>query len=876
MSRVILLLGTPRIEQNHRLIPVDRRKAMALLAYLAVTRQAHSREALAALLFPDADSGRALAYVRNALWTLNKAPGESWAILEDETVRFNPEAGIDVDVHQFRAMLAANSTDPAACIEMLTRAVGLYRGDFMAGFTLDDCPEFEEWRFFQAEALKREYAGALERLTNDLAETRDYEGALKFARRWLALDTLHEPVHRRLMHLYAVTGQHAAAVRQYQELGRLLDTELQTQPDMETQALYEAIQARRIPERDAARAGVRATHVSPLQDDTEENSTNGHAAGQVILPPQTTPFVGREWELGEINRLMSQPECRLLTLIGPGGIGKTRLAIRAASDMAAAFPDGVYFVALTSVCYCEYVAPTIMNALTFTPGRAEEAEQQLMNFLENKKLLLVLDNFEHLLDSAELVARLLAVAPQVKILVTSRERLNLQEEWLLETGGLHFPITADATDPADYPAVRLFMQSAVRVRRDFSPDDVAAITRICHLVGGMPLALELAATWVQVLSVEQIAAEIQRSVDFLATNMRNVPERHRSLRAVFEYSWERLTPDEQSALNRLSVFRGGFQPEAAQATAGASLPVLLALVEKSLLRRNPFGAPGRFEMHELLRQYAEQKLTDSEQSDILLQHCRYYLDWLHSLTPALCSADEPRALDAIQQDLDNVRGAVRYGVDHRQFEVLNRGFHALWAFYFTRGHIEESCELMDRIERGLRHDSPLPEERLLRGRVLSVLASNYNAQGQAENRDRSVDQAMPLLREFPDNPDAAYALILLGLAKNIAGRKYPLAKELALEGLAKSEALGYRYGVGFGLYALGQIEHVCTEYAAARDHLEQSLALSREIGQPGAIAMVLGMLLQSALTRGEYDEAHTFAEEAYRLTQLTGNRCGSG
>ncbi|MBC7869890.1 MAG: hypothetical protein H7Y09_03555, partial [Chitinophagaceae bacterium] len=254
-SRRILLLGTPRIEHNRSLVQIERRKATALLAYLVITRQPHSRETLSALFWGDYDHSRAYAYLRNTLWTLNKALGEDWALIEGETVAFNPEAGIEDDVSQFVALLASakevdlqsnNDLACAAC-DGLTRAVALVRGDFMAGFTLKDAPEFEEWRFLQAEAFKQQLTTALERLCALHTGLGEYEQAITVARRWLALDTLREEPHQQLMRLYAWSGNHAAALRQYKEVTRILELELHIQPDAETTALYEMIQSRRLP-----------------------------------------------------------------------------------------------------------------------------------------------------------------------------------------------------------------------------------------------------------------------------------------------------------------------------------------------------------------------------------------------------------------------------------------------------------------------------------------------------------------------------------------------------------------------------------------------------------------------------------------------------
>lgn len=859
MSRRILLLGVPRVEHNRQLIPIERRKALALLAYLVVTRQPHPREVLAALFFPDASTSRGLAYVRNALWTLNRALGDDWLLAEDEHIAFNPGSAIEDDVQQFRAASAASE------IDALTQTLVLYRGEFLMGLTLDDCPAFDDWRQVEAEALRQRYSSALERLSNLHAAQRQYDQAVVAARRWLALDSLDERAHRQLMRLYAQAGQSAAALRHYHDLERLLMEELGAAPDPETQAVAQSIQQRRAP--------ALAPAPRPMPDELPVSLPSPPPPGQprIFLPQQTTPFVGREEELAALQALLARPECRLITLVGQGGIGKTRLAIRAAADAAPHFPHGVYFVPLAPVCYPEFVASSVLTALTLEQTETDSAHQKLLNTLRDQQALLVLDNYEHLLESAPLIADILAHAPQVKVLVTSRERLNLLEEWLFETGGLLHPVRLNGDNLETYPAVQLFVQSAQRVKRNFVADDPAALVELCRLVEGMPLALELAATWVQVLPVKAIAQRIRSGMDVLATNTRNVPERHRSLRAVFEVSWERLTPDEQTALHRLSAFRGGFSPEAAYAAADADLPLLLALVEKSLLRRNPFVPESRFEMHELLRQYASQKASPQNTEAALRQHSIYYLGWLASLTDVIRSPQEPQALQQIQTELDNVRSAFRHAIDQRDAAAINSALYPVSMFYSLYSYLEESRELYERIAAAF-EEGTSPAERLLLGRTLALLAQVRRDMGDPLGMEIVAQKAQALLQQFPDDPDALLALVILGRSRNRSGQQVPLALALVQEAYTYLEQRDDRYGLAIATYALGMLKHNFRQYEAAREILELGLRRIREIGQPSALILVLTILVESARTRGDYDAARAYVAEAVDLARLIGSR----
>src|SRR5512143_2786604 len=353
-------------------------------------------------------------------------------------------------------------------------------------------------------------------------------------------------------------------------------------------------------------------------------------APRVNLPILPTPLIGRQHEVEELGQLLHDPHCRLLTLVGPGGIGKTRLAIETAVHIQTIFADGVYFVPLASVSATRFIVPVIADAIGFTFQSASliDPQLQLFNYLKEKQVLLVVDNLEHLLaePGVEVLADLLANAPRVKLLATSRESLGLQDEWAFEVQGLPIPESRYTEGSAQNTSVELFLQRARRAHVGFhaTPADYPAIVRICQLVNGMPLGIELAAAWVRTLTCDEIAREIERGLDFLSVSTRDLPARHRSMRAVFDQSWKLLSEEEQTVLLRLSVFQGGFQREAAEQVAEATLAVLSTLVTKSLVRRS--GA-GRYDLHELIRQYAADQI--SKLPDALAatraRHGSYYL-----------------------------------------------------------------------------------------------------------------------------------------------------------------------------------------------------------------------------------------------------------
>jgi len=403
-------------------------------------------------------------------------------------------------------------------------------------------------------------------------------------------------------------------------------------------------------------------------------------AGMTNLPSPRTSFVGRRDELDEIDRLLEDPNCRLLTLVGPGGVGKTRLALEAAARRIDRYPHGVHFVPLASVAAPDFLAPAVADALQFPIDAAHSgfsAQNQLVDYLSERSTLLVLDNFEHLVEGAGLVTQVIERAANVEILTTSRERLNVQSEWVLDVDGLHISANGNG-----HGALRLFEERARQVDASFElgDEDREHAVRICRLVGGMPLGIELAAAWVSMLPCGEIADEIERTIAFLETSMRDVPERHRSLRAAFDHSWRLLTEEQRWCFRQLSVFRGPFTREAAAAVTGADLGLLAELVSKSLVRRLELG---RYELHELLRQYAADRLAEDpdEPAEVRERHARFYVGRLVDRREAIFGPRMSEARDELRGDLPNLGSAVEWAATRWAEDEARSAFHALSAMY---------------------------------------------------------------------------------------------------------------------------------------------------------------------------------------------------
>jgi predicted ATPase/DNA-binding SARP family transcriptional activator/Tfp pilus assembly protein PilF len=857
-------MGAPHVELNGHNLTLETRKVTALLAYLSLAPDGARRETLAALFWPEYDSERALGNLRRVLWSLNHALGPEWLDPGYEQVRLQ-STSVFVDVLRFRELAGAHTGvgHPVcpACLPALQEAAGLYRGAFLEGLTLRDSPEFDEWQYFQGEELRLRQAAVLERLQALLAEDGRMEAALAAARQWVALDRLHEPAQRALMALYDRANQRSAALRQYDEFIRLLSTELGVTPQPETTALAHAI-----------RTG-RSAISRPVTSMPE-----AAAPSRMKLPLAPTAFIGRRSELAEISRLLDSFDVRLISLVGPGGIGKTRLALQSAYLNGDHFSHGACFVPLAALPSAEFIPQALANALTIPVSDRANLLQQICTYLANKHILLVMDNFEHLVSGAPLLADLLQRAPGMKILVTSRERLNLDGEWVIELSGLSYPWDEKEKELEQYSAVQLFLNSARRVSSGFSltAEDRPYLVRICHRLEGMPLGLELAASWVRALSCHEIADEIERDLDFLTSPRRDVPESHRSLRAVFERSWNLLDDEERGIVKRISVFRGGFSREAAAEIAGAGAAMLAHLVDHSLLRRSPSG---RFEIHELLRQYAAQKLAEDPDEEALARqkHARYYSAFTGQLHDDLTGNRQRAACEAVLAELENVRSAWRSGVENCDWQILSEMCESLSWFYLIRRYAAESEEAFGRAVQAFY--PPDGDTGQLTGEQRNILSSlmlcyykscmeSYNYREAHLTLERmgamtevitdramiaAIDSAL-LPTQFRQIPDDAEEILQKNLQVLLTGGKEWAAADC--------------------LNLLAIVNIIKNRVDEARGYLEQQLAVVRRLGNQLSISVALRELGGFCQGLGENEEAAHFYAEAIQVSRDLDNRYG--
>ncbi len=918
----IITLGELAITRNGTAIEgLASRKAEALLVFLACNPGAHSREVLADMLWDDLTPDRARGNLSVLMTSLRQQLGDYFETTR-HTLAFSQAQPHWLDALELQRTFedarrevqpGARALTPATATQ-LDRALGLYRGDFLQGFMLRESAGFEQWVTTEQERLRHINVAARELLVTTYLRQQAYDAGLTHATNLLQQEPFHEEIHRQVLLLLAYSGRYRAAIAHYETYRRTLEAELGIAPADETEALYQRIRAGALQEQTATSATPK-----PVPEVLPITATHSAPLTQPKLPTPPTPFVGRSTEVAEITRMLGDSTCRLMTLLGPGGIGKTRLAIEAASVLRAAFRDASAFVPLAPLTRPEHIAEAIGQALGITFSEQSDPWPQVLRYLAPKHMLLVLDNFEHLLEAVDLIAELLDRAPNVRLLVTSRERVQLRAEWLFQVEGLLYPPAAThspkhpqkASAVAHYTAVNLFVQQARQVAPQFQLDDdnAAAIVRICQLVEGMPLAIELAAAWVRVSSCEQIADSLAQNFDLLATTLRDVPARHRSMRAAFDHSWRLLAEQERQVLCRLSVFRGGFCSDAAR-VVGANESQLAALIDRSLLRRQHSG---RYDLHELLRQFAAEHLMQQPEQakDVQHSHAAYYLHLAAAQAEALEGRAPQNAVAMLQNDLDNIRQAWSYGVATRMIEAIGEASHGVIVLYTLLGLLAEALSMLDAVTKSIAAEAPT------RARV-ELLVGHANVLNRRGMPAQAVEMARAALDLATGTGEAGYealaryhwgeALIGLGnyqeacsqlehvrqhAARTEARRleanalrqigltwfyqgSYARAESCYAEALSRFQAIDDRRGEAFVLNNLGVAAEEQGAYAAARARYEGALHIQREIGNRHGAGYVLLNLGVIASGQGRYSEADQLYREGLEICEAAGDRLSEG
>ena len=642
MGLILRLLGGLTIELDREIITSQiPTKSAILLAYIAQEQKVCERDTIATRFWQNSTPKQALSNLRTVLSHLRHHI-KPYLTVTSKTIALNETADIWVDSVMLHHQLTDLASQPLSDnnLKQLQQILKLYQGPFLESVFVRNTPAFDRWAEAWRHKLHQLVLKSRQNLLSYHQQQGNHKAAIQHAHALLQDEPTHEQAHHQLMILLARQGQTDAALAQYQSYKQILAEELSVEPNPATAALYERIRVHR--------------H-NPLRP----------------LPQPHTSFIGRQAELATLIRQLQEPEHRLVSIVGLGGIGKTRLALQVAQQVNLHFLHGVVFVPLAAIEDPAFIDEQIIDSLHITLPKADTPQKTLLTYLQDKHLLLILDNVEHLArQNSHLITRIkhiLKQAPNINILVTTREPLYLQTEQQLQLQGL--------TNTHQATATQLFVDRAQAIEPDFQQtnDNRQAIKTICQLVGGMPLAIELAAGWVNLMSCTEIAAELTKNIDLLATPLQDVPPRQKSLQAVMEAVWQNLEANTQQLLARLSLFQGAFTPAAAQTITTATPSQLRTLLDKGLLQQ---AQPKRYLIPQALRHFTQEKLAQLESTIATAdeaRHGRYYLDLLKNFPD--------QAISIVRHEQGNIRTALSWAAKQQAWEPLRQAIAALTALY---------------------------------------------------------------------------------------------------------------------------------------------------------------------------------------------------
>ena len=882
------LLGGCDIRVHGRPLPPPRyRKEWWLLALLVLRHDRESsRDALAEAFWPDSDGDRALLYLRRSLTNLRHALGPEAARLlspSPRTLRFDL-SGAFADAAAFdRAVRKTPSHSPSE--EELAQAVELYQGPL-----LPDCTE--EWVLPEREERAQAYLAALEDLAQKATDRSDPAAAVHWLRRLVFAAPRRESASGALMMALAEGGDRAAATQVYQDLRRLLRQELNTEPAPETRALH-----RRLTEQEALPPAA-APSPAPLA------LTLRH------LPIPLTDLIGRTQEIEEVTGWLRRG--RLVTLLGTGGVGKTRLAIAAAEAALPQFAAGVWFVDLAPLSAPSLVPEAVAKALGISDEAGRSAEEWLAEALAASSLLLVLDNCEHVLDAcAALSSHLLSACPHLRVLTTSRQVLGVPGEQAYAVPSLRLPPQerlGPEADPAyaeknvlallEYGSVRLFTERATQTSPSFrlTRRNAESVVEICHRLDGIPLALELAAARVRSLSPQEICARLEDRFRLLVVGNRAAAPRHQTLRAVIDWSYGLLSVPERSLLHRLSVFAGGWRLESAEAVcAGSSgegvlepwevLALLTGLTEKSLAfaEMTRVGTDGvtRYRLQETVRQYARTRLVEcGEEEAVRGRHRDEFLHLAERANPEMQGPGQTAWLDRLEEEHDNLRASLAW--EEQSAAGAEAGLRlagSLCWFWSVRGHLSEGRQWLGRALARTEVGAARPdgvmggEATAARGKALNGAGRLACNQGDYAVAQALLEESLTLYRQLGNQTGIAASLGSLGVVA-LNQDDYAVARALYEESLIIQRRLGDQTGIANSLNSLGVVAWNQGDYAAARVLLEESLTIQRQLGYQTGIANSLNSLGVVALNQDDYAVARALHEESLTIRRQLGDQAG--
>jgi predicted ATPase/DNA-binding SARP family transcriptional activator len=891
----ICLLGHFEVMLNGAAVEVDSRPVQALLAILTLKSEAPlPRDQLAGTLWPDSDESNARGNLRHALWRLRQAIGDDYLAVTKTHLGLDPDADWTADVHDLER---AGRTRPETA--GLEQAVELYRGHLLPGF-------YEEWTALERDRLEALFQRLIQTLVEALTDEGRWPDVLTWAERWIALGHSPEPAFRALMQAHAALGDAAAMATAYQRCRDALMDDLGVEPSPETEALFDRLASG---ERAAAVPVEKGSSPAPEPADTASN-----------LPASLTPFFGREAEITALTDLFQVQGARLVTLTGPGGIGKTRLALEAASRLEETLENGAWFVDLAPISDPGLVASVVAGTLGMREEGGTTVLDSLKLFLADRNLLLIMDNFEHLVKAAPDVSQLLAAAPSVRVLATSRERLRLQGEHDFPVGALLVPPeeVMDIQAVLRNEAIQLFLDRARAANLAFEVTEQNAeqIARICRRLEGLPLAIELAAARINLFAPAQLLGRLETRLGTLTAGRRDAPARQQTLRSAFEWSYDLLSDDEQILFNRLGIFSGGWGLEEARTICQDNLPVdvvdgLASLLDKSLIYRDTSNLP-RFGMLEVLRELAQEKLrAANEYDDLAARHAKTYAELAAEGWIEIEGQDPLAWIDRFEAEHDNLRAAMRWtGFGERDLSMALQLVVHLTPSWLLRGYLSEGFANASAILSNTdSHTEPrlLAEASIAAGRLAYrqnqlddagrlfgnglhlaesiddpiLIAEALNGLGNMETEIGDYDsaptkflRARTLFRQAEDKMGIANSNTNLAWASIRTG-DLNTAEGYLLEALELHESMENQYGIGFALSGLGEVYIRQGELQKAQETLERSLDARETLGDKWGMGATLGSIGWAHLLRSDLDAAEDALKRSLALRHQIGDKGGT-
>ena len=854
----ITLLGTFKVKLNDEPVNSFRTKSVqALLAYLVCeAKRPSSREQLMDLLWPSMPLKSAQANLRQTVYRLRQTIPEvtgkngepvSFLVTNRQTIQINPKADYFADVHKFASLVDGNPE----------QAIELYRGDFLADFFLPDSETFEEWANNQREVYRRQVLGAMETVTAVSIQNANYDKAIKLTQRQLEIDNLRESSHRQLMEAWARNGRRREALSHYENLRQLFQTELAIEPSQETRTLVDTIRADNF----AEKVEMRHRSVVQLSGQRERPRHN--------LPQRVTSFIGREKEIEALTNLID--ENQLVMLTGVGGIGKTNLSLQVARNIQKAFRDGVWLVELAPISDPNLIAQTTASALGLRESAERSIQESVLAYLQKKQCLLILDNCEHLINGvAQFVQMVLQQCADVTILASSREALNVPGERPYPVPALTLPENELSLEEwQQYEAIRLFVERTQIVLPDFqlTTDNAKTLLKICQRLDGIPLAIELAATRMKILTTGQIAERLDDRFRLLTTGSRAALPRQQTLRALIDWSWELLTVEEQRLLRRLSVFAGGMDLEAVETICASEdlpayvcLDLLNELVNKSLvLAKREQGEETRYYLLETIRQYAQERLTAAEEAETYQgKHLIYFLSFAETAEHALKGKDQSIWLERLAREIDNIRTAL----DWAQQTNIEAGIRLIFALSWWLIQVQGNIREMDgRLTRLL--DQSVVVEPIIKAHTLWMQGMFKFEFTEYNTSMLLLQESLVLYRQLENSLGMVRTLRRLGRMEWHMGQ-VEQSQQLILESLTLARSLAYKSEIAAGLLALADRK---IDYEQALIYLQESESLFREVGDLIGLARTLTTLGQLAMWQGDLELARPNLEESISIQE---------